>query len=65
MGASWHAALASTDEQGAKEKRVKEGDFDLVIEKEGPRVVWDRIVGKIGKVVAVGEEEELDERSRL
>lgn len=67
MGASWQAALATTGgkEDGEEERgKRRSGDFDLLMEKEGPRVVWDKVVGRAGKVLAVGEEE-VEEKTML
>lgn len=69
MGASWQAALLATtggkeDGEEGRGKR-RSGDFDLLMEKEGPRVVWDKVVGRTGKVLAVGEDEEVEEKTML
>lgn len=74
LGASWQAGLAtapSSREQRAVKatERVNgKGDFDLLVETEGPRPLFEKIASKgpSGGRVVVGEDgEEVEEKTLL
>ncbi|MCJ1263018.1 hypothetical protein MMC22_002888 [Lobaria immixta] len=74
LGASWQASLATAPSSG-EQKAVKatesgngKGDFDLLVEKEGPRPFFEQITSKgpNGGRVVVGEDgEQLEEKTLL
>ncbi|MCJ1467025.1 hypothetical protein MMC07_005647 [Pseudocyphellaria aurata] len=73
LGASWRAGLATTVEgqkvltANEKEGNVK-GDFDLLVEKEGPKPFFEKFPAKgaSGNRVVVGEDgEEVEEKTLL
>lgn len=74
LGASWQAGLA-TAPSSAEQKAVKatesgngKGDFDLLVEKEGPRPLFEQIISKgpNGGRVVVGEDgEQVEEKTLL
>lgn len=75
LGASWRAALATGPSASGEGKPAKanesgngKGDFDLLVEKEGPRPLFEKVVpkGPSGKPVVVGEDgEEVEEKTLL
>lgn len=72
LGASWRAGLATAPSSG-EHKAVKpnesngEGDFDLLVEKEGPKPFVESIAlkGTGGARVVVGEDGEQVEEKTL
>lgn len=59
LGASWHAGLVVVEGDGVVTTKTKgggqrEGEFELLVAKEGPRVVLDRGGGKAGVGKGVG-----------
>lgn len=67
LGASWHAGLVvGGSEEGVKKKQKKKkngledrnGEFELLVAKEGPNVMLDRSVGKTGRGAGVGTKDE-------
>lgn len=74
LGASWRAGLSTASLSGeqklvkAKESGKGKGDFDLLVEREGPRPFFEKIAvkGSSGGRVVVGEDgEEVEEKTLL
>lgn len=61
---SWHAGLVvGGGEEGVKKKQKKKkedrnGEFELLVAKEGPKVMLDRSVGKTGRGAGAGTRDE-------
>lgn len=73
LGASWRAGLATAPSNGEQQAIKTEsgngkGDFDLLVEKEGPRPLLEKVTvkGSSGGRVVVGEDgEEVEEKTLL
>lgn len=65
LGASWHAAVTTIragDDSATVGNRGRKGEFDLLVEKQGPRPVLEKFIVK-GQPTVNEEGEEVVEKT--